>query len=535
MYDVIIIGAGASGLSAAIYAGRAKLRTLVIEKSDAGGQIKITSEVVNYPGILKTSGAEFAATMKAQAESFGVEFVSGEVTEVDFSQDIKTVTASGTTYRTIGVIIATGAKPRKLGFEGEQEFAGRGIAYCATCDGEFFSGKDVFVIGAGFAAAEEAIFLTRFAKHVTVIAREPEFTCSKTIADKVLAHEKITVKFNSEIKYVRGTTVVKEAAFLNNLTNESWVHETPTSNFGVFVFVGYEPENTVFKGKVTMNDYGYILTDEDMKTNIEGVYAAGDIRPKRLKQLVTATSDGAIASTAIERYINVTKEKLGITVDSPTSSKPIIPEKILESDTVAQIHHVMDRITGEVSITAILRPDCDLSEKARAFLDEFSATTSKVPVKMLLMGENADIEAKISTNLYPVIAVMGENGNYARACFHGVPGGHELESFILALYNAGGPGQPMDNTVRERIKGLTKPTNIKIGVTLSCTLCPDVVQACQRIAILNDNYTAEMVDLQFYPELRDKFDIMSVPAIIIDDKEVIFGKKGIEELLTYFS
>ena len=536
MYDLIIVGAGASGLSAAIYAGRAKLRTLVIEKSDAGGQIKITSEVVNYPGILKTSGAELANVMKAQAKSFGVEFVTAEVTEVDFSKDVKTVNA-GQVYQSVGVIIATGAKPRKLGFEGETEFAGRGVAYCATCDGEFFTGKDVFVIGAGFAAAEEAIFLTRFAKHVTVIAREPEFTCSKTIADKVLAHEKITVKFNSEIEYVRGVKSVNEARFRNNLTNESWVYETPGSNFGVFVFVGYEPETAVFKGKITMDQWGYVLTDEDMQTNVEGVYAAGDIRPKRLKQLVTATSDGAIASTAIERYINVTKEKLGIEVESQASvsAEPSEPEKTLDGDTASQIRHVMDRLSGEVSLKAILLPDCPLSEKIRVFLDEFSSVTDRVPFETFMKGENAALENEISSSLYPVIAIMGDGGAYSRVSFHGVPGGHELESFILAIYNAAGPGQKIEDGLLERIKGLAKPTNIKIGVTLTCKLCPEVVQACQRIALLNSNYTSGMVDLQYYPELRDKFDIMSVPAVIIDDKDVVFGKKGIEELLEYFA
>ena len=197
LYDLIIIGAGSAGMSAAIYAGRAKLKTLVLDKDRTGGQIKITAEVVNYPGILRTSGEELAQTMRKQAESFGVKFLSAAVQSVDFSQDIKRLKTSEGEFEALGVIVATGSKPRTLGFEGEETFRGRGIGYCATCDGEFFTGMDVFVIGAGFAAAEEAIFLTRYAKKVTIIAREPEFTCSKTIADKVLAHGKIEVKFNT--------------------------------------------------------------------------------------------------------------------------------------------------------------------------------------------------------------------------------------------------------------------------------------------------------------------------------------------------
>ncbi|MCL2602619.1 MAG: FAD-dependent oxidoreductase, partial [Treponema sp.] len=318
LYDLIVIGGGPSGYSAAIYAARAKLKTLLIERSDLGGQIKITSDVVNYPGIPFISGKDLMEKMKKQAEGFGVAFVTDEVVSVDFSRDIKELkTKFNETYRAVGVVIATGAKPRSLGFEGEAEFSGRGVGFCATCDGELFEGKDIFVIGAGFAAAQEAIFLTRFARKVTVIAREPEFTCAKTLGDKVLANDKIEVKFHTEVVYIRGTNVLKEAKFINNQTGETWIHHVKEEDntFGVFVFVGYEPISTIFKGHVEMDKQGYILTNDDMQTNVPGVYAAGDIRPKRLRQLVTATSDGAIASTAIEKYIEDKKHELGIKVE----------------------------------------------------------------------------------------------------------------------------------------------------------------------------------------------------------------------------
>jgi len=536
MYDLIIIGAGAAGLSAAIYAGRAKLKTLVVEKSDIGGQIKITAEVVNYPGVFSTSGAALVAEMKRQAVHFGVDFVTGDVESVDFSGNVKIIEIQGDqAYSAVGVIIAAGAKPRLLGFEGEQEFAGRGVAYCATCDGEFFAGKDVFVIGAGFAAAEEAIFLTRFAKKVTVIAREPEFTCSKTIADKVLAHPKIEVRFNSEIMYVRGTNVIKEAKFINNQTGEVWHHKVNEGTFGCFVFVGYQPESNVFKGHVAMDNWGYILADEDMQTNVPGVYVAGDIRPKRLRQLVTATADGAIASTAIEKYIDETKEKFEIAVEKEgrkgKEDSSHGDTSLLDGDVAAQIKHVMERCTGEVSICAVLQPNCTLSREIRSFLNEFAAITDKVPVHIHEKGENTEIENKIGTDLYPVIALMGENGAYSGVNFHGVPGGHELESFILAIYNVAGPGQVIAEPLLARIHSITKPYNLKIGVSLSCTMCPEVVQACQRISILNPNITAEMVDLQHFPKLLDKYDIMSVPALIVNDSDVLFGKKNIEEMV----
>ncbi|MCL1787896.1 MAG: FAD-dependent oxidoreductase, partial [Defluviitaleaceae bacterium] len=417
------------------------------------------------------------------------------------------------------------------GFEGETEFAGRGIAYCATCDGEFFTGKDIFVIGAGFAAAEEAIFLTRFGKKVTIIAREPAFTCSKTIADKVLANPKIEVKFNTEIEYVRGANVVKEAKFVNNQTGETWTHKVDEGTFGVFIFVGYQPESDVFKGQVDMDQWGYILATEDMETNVPGVYAAGDIRPKRLRQLVTATSDGAIAATAIEKYVDDTKQRLGLVIERDDAPQAQADTALLDEGTANQISYVMERATGQVSIAAIL-DDSPLSQQIQSFLQEFKDITNRAPINIYKKGQNAALEADIATELYPVIAIMGKDGAYSGVNFHGVPGGHELESFILALYNVAGPGQAVDDALKRRIQNLP-PANLKIGVSLSCTMCPEVVQASQRIAILNSGVTAEMVDLQHYPHLREKYDIMSVPALIINDKDVLFGKKSMEELVEY--
>jgi thioredoxin reductase (NADPH) len=511
------------------------MKTLVVEKSDVGGQIKITAEVANYPGVVSISGAGLAAEMKKQALSFGATFITGDISQVDFSQDIKSVqTQLGDTYSALGVIIATGAKPRKLGFEGEQEFIGRGIAYCATCDGEFFSGKEVFVIGAGFAAAEEAIFLTRYASKVTVIAREPEFTCSKTIADKVLAHERIEVKFNTELLYVRGDRVIKEAKFVNNQTKETWLHKVDKGTFGVFIFVGYEPESEVFKGHVLMNENGYIPADQEMQTDIPGVYAAGDIRPKRLRQLVSATSDGAVAATAAEKYIADIKSKLGIVIAAEPEQKAdeYAGDEVFDEDVSTQIKYVMERCVEDIIICAILQPNSPLSDNIRGFLKGFSEVTDRMPIQIYERGESPEIEAKITTDLYPIIALFDKNESYTGIGFHGVPGGHELESFILAIYNAAGPGQSIPEPLEERIRKL-KPCRLKIGVSLSCTMCPELVQNCQRMAALNKGVSAEMIDLQFFSELREEFDIMSVPALVVNDNDVLFGKKSIEELVTY--
>ena len=282
LYDLVIIGSGSAGLTAGLYAGRAKLKTLVIDPDKPGGQIKITAEVVNYPGILHTSGSELSETMRKQAENFGVAFLSAAVERVEFSNDIKKITTSEGEISSLAVIIATGAQPRKLGFVGEDAYRGRGIGYCATCDGEFFTGMDVFVIGAGFAAAEEAIFLTRYARKVTVIAREPEFTCSKSIAEKVLAHKKIEVKFHTELLEVGGDQVLKYAKFINNQTGEHWRYDVKDGDttFGVFVFVGYMPQSGPFKEQVALDAAGYIPTDDNMMTNVAGVYAAGTSVPR---------------------------------------------------------------------------------------------------------------------------------------------------------------------------------------------------------------------------------------------------------------
>ena len=190
-YDSIVIGGGPAGLTAAIYLARAKYRVLVIEKEKIGGQITITSEVVNYPGVLRTDGNHLTENMRKQAEYFGAEFKLAEVKSVELGKDIKSIVTDKGTFRAPGVVIATGASPRKIGFQGEMEFRGRGVAYCATCDGEFFSGKDVFVIGGGFAAAEEAVFLTKYAKKVRVIVREKAFACASSVAEEVLAHPDI--------------------------------------------------------------------------------------------------------------------------------------------------------------------------------------------------------------------------------------------------------------------------------------------------------------------------------------------------------
>lgn len=530
LYDIIIIGSGSAGMAAGIYAGRARLKTLIIERDKPGGQIRITSEVENYPGILNISGEELGQNMRKQAEKFGVAFKQGIVESVDFSGDIKKVRTVDGEYKALAVVIATGTVPRRIGFKGEDEFRGRGIGYCATCDGEFFSGMDVFVIGAGFAAAEESIFLTRYARKVTIIAREPEFTCSKMIAERVLAHPKIEVKFNTEILEAGGDKVLRYARFINNKTGETWTYEAnPGETFGIFVFAGYIPQTSEYAEQLRVDDYGYILTDENMRTNIDGVYAAGDVRAKELRQLVTAVADGAIAATRAEKYIAMKKEKLGIKTEQPhETAKPA--KLFFDQDLREQLVHIFERFESKVKILAIL-DDQEISSEVKSFLEEFASLTEKVELEVLREGQDNGKEKYINATIFPTFAILRSDGSYTGIQYHGVPGGHEINSFVLALYNVAGPGQSIGEDILSRINKIDRKVNLKIGVSLSCTFCPDVVSACQLMAAKNPNIEAEMIDVARFPDFKNQYSIMSVPVVVVNDKETVFGKKTAEQIL----
>ena len=305
LYDVIIIGGGPAGLTAGLYLARAKYRTLILEKEKFGGQITITHEVVNYPGVEHTSGAELTETMRRQAENFGVEFQLTEVEGLELSGDVKTVKTARGDLKAFGVLLATGASPRMVGFKGEADFRGRGVAYCATCDGEFFTGKEVFVVGGGFAAAEEAVFLTKYARHVHILIRKEDFSCAKSVADNARNHPKITVHTNTEVEEVLGDSVLRAIRYRNNKTGEVTEYRDPQGdNIGVFVFAGYAPATGLVKGIADLNEQGYVLTDRSMKTSVDGLYAAGDVCVKALRQVVTAAGDGAIAAMAACRYLD---------------------------------------------------------------------------------------------------------------------------------------------------------------------------------------------------------------------------------------
>ena len=306
LYDVIILGAGPAGLSAALYAGRACLKTLLIEKAMPGGQITLTNDIENYPGQLLEGESGFSLTerMSRQADKFGVERAYDEITAVDLSGTEKVLTGMNGAYRAKTVILATGARPRPIGCENEEAFTGRGISFCATCDGMFFRGMDVYVVGGGDSAVEEALFLTRFARRVTIIHRRDQLRAVKTIQERAFANEKISFLWNTVVEKVDGDAALSEMTVRNVVTGERTVIHANEEDgaFGLFGFVGFLPNTGLFEGQVAMQD-GYILTDEDMRTSVPGVYAAGDLRVKSLRQVITAAADSAIAAMQCAKYI----------------------------------------------------------------------------------------------------------------------------------------------------------------------------------------------------------------------------------------
>ena len=539
IYDLIVIGGGPAGLTAGIYAGRAMLDVLVIEKDRAGGQINLTNEIVNYPGIIETSGEKFGEELKKQALGFGVNFLNDEVIGMELSKDIKIIKTAKEEFKTLSVVIATGASPRKLGFKGEKEFTGRGVAYCATCDGEFFTGLDVFVIGAGFAAAEEAIFLTKYARKVTVIAREPEFTCAKSIAEKVLKNPKIEVKFNTEILEVDGETQLKRAVFKNNVTNEIFEYNTPDEKtFGIFIFVGYEPQSRLFEGHVALDNYGYIPTDSDLMTNIQGVYAVGDVRPKKLKQVVTAVADGADAAMNIEKYVLGIREKLGLKKEKNKEVKKSqeVSEKggeFLDSNLKEQLAAVAEKFENEIEIVLIKDSSNEKSFEMETAFKDIASVSEKIKFSSYEKGENKELEQKINVERFPTSAVLDKDGNFSGIKYSTVPGGHELNSFILAMYNVAGPGQKLSDETLEKIRNIKRTINVKVGISLSCSNCPETVQSVQRIAAENKNIQVEIIDVLTFRDFKDKHEIMSVPAMVVNDRGIFFGRKNIDEVLHF--
>lgn len=592
MYDVVIVGGGPAGLTAALYLARARYRVVVVEKEKFGGQITITEEVVNYPGVAKTSGKALAETMRWQAESFGAEFLLAEVTSLDVEGDVKTVRTSRGDLHAFGVLLATGAHPRRVGFAGESEFQGRGVAYCATCDGEFFAGKDVFVIGGGFAAAEESVFLTKYARRVIILMRGDDFSCAEGAAEAARANPKIVIMPNIEVVEVGGARSLEYLRYRNNKTGEVGEYHAPAGDtFGVFVLAGYEPATALLKGVAEVNSGGYAVVDACQQTTAPGLYAAGDVCAKSLRQVVTATGEGALAATELERYAAAMQKKTGLLPERPSSagvgaagvgaadgaaaggaagsapgadgssdaaanlpssagvggdadtagargsagssgaaSAGQVGSRYLDPAMKPQLDAVFERMTSKLVLELHL-DDRPISVELRGWMEELASYTEKLSVRVAATGDSA-AGAKDAA---PCVRILREGGFDTGLAFHGVPGGHEFTSFVLGLYNAAGPGQPLDDDTRERIAAVEGPVRMEVLVSLSCTNCPDVVVAAQRIAAGNPDVSADVYDINHFPAFKDRYNVMSVPCLVINGgsagEQVAFGKKGIAQVL----
>lgn len=578
LYDVIVVGGGPAGLTAGLYLARARYRVLILEKDDFGGQITITNEVVNYPGVGRTTGRALTQTMRQQAQDFGAEFLSAEAIGLDVHGDVKTVHTSRGDLKAFGILLATGASPRKLGFEGESEYAGRGVAYCATCDGEFFTGKEVLVVGGGFAAAEESVFLTTYASKVTVLVREQDFTCDATVAAAAKNNPKIEVRYQVELQGVTaGQGGLREAAILNRATGqtETW-RPADGGTFGVFVFAGYVPATDLVRGVVELDDYGYVVTHGYLETSVPGVYAAGDLRAKNLRQVVTATADGAIAAVELERYAKRMSEKTGLmpqrpasyvyeqstakanaaslddtapapapakrSADAAAAANAVKKSSELFSDaTRQQLNVVFSRMSRPVTL-ALELDDTPLSTELRGFIDALVALSGGKLKSTVVDGEyKKDDTGRAVFDVDSVLPAarpcvrMVVDGEPTGLAFHGVPSSHEFNSFVLGLYNVAGPGQPLGDDLIDRSRSITDPLDIMVLVSLTCTMCPETVLASQRIASLNPAVRAEAYDVAHFPELRDHYGAMSVPCIVITradgTQQVEFGKKSIPQML----
>lgn len=306
VYDVIIIGGGPAGLAAGLYAGRSRLNTLLIEQGQDGGQIATTDDVENYPGgsVEGETGPDLIKRFTAQAERFGVERVNNQVTEVSLKGEIKKVHTLSEVYEAHCVIIATGAQSRKVGCPGEEELTGRGVSYCATCDANFFTDLEVFVVGGGDSAVEEAMYLTKYARKVTVIHRRDELRAAKSIQERAFKNEKLHFMWNAVVDGFEGEDILSAMTVKDTKTGEIRRVEADEDDgvFGCFIYVGTVPKSQLFEKELAL-EYGYIRTNDEMETSLPGVYAAGDIRVKSLRQVITAAADGAIAAMQCEKYL----------------------------------------------------------------------------------------------------------------------------------------------------------------------------------------------------------------------------------------
>ena len=367
---------------------------------------------------------------------------------------------------------------------------------------------------------------------MTILVRKDDFSCAASVADQAKNHEKITVLTNTVMEEVSGENGLTYARYKNTATGE--VTEVKSEgSFGVFVFAGYAPATEAVKGIVELNEQGYIITNPSQMTSAAGVYAAGDVCIKPLRQVVTATSDGALAATELEKYVAAVHRRTGLRADAPApkqdktkvtvdTHKPAGADELFTKEMRQQLDTVFSRMDRPLLLKLHLdnRP---ISAELERFITTLAAISDKLEFQVC---------ARQSQETFaPCVEVCQTDGTPTGLAFHGVPSGHEFTSFVLGLYNAAGPGQAMDEATREQIAAITSKTDMKILVTLSCTMCPDLVVAAQKIAAMNPDVTAHVYDIRHFENMKNQYKVMSVPCLVVNDEQIYFGKKSMDQLL----
>lgn len=525
-HQVLIIGGGPAGLTSAIYLKRAGYEVLVIEKEEVGGQIAISNQVANYPGVPNVDGETLSETMRKQAISFGASIVREEVKNVSLSDEKNVVQTDKRLYECRALIYAAGSVPRRLNFRGEEEFAGRGVAYCATCDGELFTGKPIFVIGGGYAAAEEAIYLTRYGNPVIMIIREPDFTCAKELADEVKKDPKVTIEYNTQITSVEGKEYVTRAVFHNDAKNTDWEFESE-NGIGIFVFAGYLPNTKLVSSQLVLDEFGYLVTDEDGRTNIRSVYGAGDVCVKSLRQLVTAVADGAIAAQTIVKDHPLNSMEA---VEGSLNQKPKEKETAKYQGFFEEASDKLEELSQhfyQEPFCKVFLDSSDASSELQQFMEELEKKLKKIRIEYVRQTESTDYA------LYPFLSVSSEDGNKSGMYFHGIPGGHEFSTFLSALYIASGEEHALSEEERKRLDQIKYPVRLDIGVTLSCNQCPVVAANAIKLAAYNPHLETHVINVSTFGEFREKNRILSVPFLMCNKTKTAFGKRNMEELLQF--
>ena len=528
LYDVIVIGGGPAGLTAGLYLARARYRVLILEKDDFGGQITITNEVVNYPGVGRTTGRALTQTMRQQAQDFGAEFLSAEAIGLDVHGDVKNRAYFARRLKAFWYSHRHRCQPTQTRVRRESEYAGRGVAYCATCDGEFFcrqgstGGRRRVRSSRGIRVSDHIRLQSYRSRTGTGLHLR---RCGGRRSKK---HPKIDVRYQVELQGVTaGQGGLREASILNRATGqtETW-KPADGGTFGVFVFAGYVPATDLVRGVVELDDHGYVVTHGYLETSVPGVYAAGDLRAKNLRQVVTATADGAIAAVELERYAKRMSEKTGLTPQRPSSyvyeqstaktkAASVVgttpapapakrsadaaaaanavrkPGELFSDATRQQLNVVFGRMSRPVTL-ALELDDTPLSTELQGFIDALVALSGGKLKSTVVDGEyKKDDTSRAVFDVEHVLPAarpcvrMVVDGEPTGLAFHGVPSGHEFNSFVLGLYNVAGPGQPLGDDLIERARSITDPLGIMILVSLTCTMCPETVLASQRIASLS--------------------------------------------------